>query len=192
MFYPNKTPGFHLGKEIHEWKDKCLVQDGIQRPGNQAAPRTSEKRPICLCFGQREEFVVLGKKDEQEKEGIGEIRKENGFGAGSYMMWLPKRSLERRNRPLCLLWCVMWHPLYEVMCVHVNWKCGREVDEKWRDWILRLDLSRAQEAVEATEISLLGIFRNIEEVFGPPEAMEFYMWFLFVSSLLRLYFLQQF
>lgn len=62
-----------------------------------------EKAHLPLFWTQRGIRRSRQEEDEQEKEGIGEIRKENGFGAGSYMMWLTKRSLERRNRPLCLL-----------------------------------------------------------------------------------------
>lgn len=74
-------------------------------------------------------------------EDIGDIGEENGFGAGPSMMRLPKRSLERRNRPPCLL-CDVWCDTQSIEPCVFMWVGnvgGRLMRNQWRDWILSLD-----------------------------------------------------
>lgn len=71
---------------------------------------------------------------------------------------------KEKSTTLFALWCVMWHPVYRAMCIHVSWKCGWEIDEKSMKGLnfksgsllgagISNNKSWAQEATEATRIS---------------------------------------
>lgn len=191
MFYPNNTHQNSIWGKTPRWKVKCWVPDGIQWLRKQDPQGLQGKGPsACAAWTQRGIYGSSQEGNEWEKKSE---RLERKMDLGPYMMRLPKRSLERRNQSLCLLcdmWCDNTHSVESCVFLWVGNVGGRLMRNQWRDHYEEQEYQITNLHPRGNRghknISPLGIHRNIEEGFGPPQAIDFICGFGLFIFLLRL------